>query len=210
MSNYAVRLTRSYEDCSGAILRIANVVERIIVYEHQASRTHVHMLLDNCSVSTDTLKNYIKKELGVVSSRDWSFKTAIKSVMSYANYIKYMYKGENKPKYNKGFTEEEITFAESLWVDNVNVNANVDNVSVKKKKQTEYDLQMMIEDELWPGPRIPEECPLVSKDDIYEMTIKVLEREHKFAHYQRVSRLCQAIRIRFHPADAKKIVMKMF
>jgi len=208
MSHYAVRLTKSYEDCSGAILRIANVVERLIVYEHEASRTHVHMLLDNCSVSTDTLKNYIKKELGVINSRDWSFKTAQKSVMSYANYIKYMYKGTNKPKYNKGFKEEEIAFAESLWIP-VNANAN-DNVIVSKKRQTEYDIQIMIEDELWPGPRTPEACEAVSKDDIYNATIKVLEREHKFAYYQRVSRLCQAIRIRFHPADAKNIVMKMF
>lgn len=196
----------------------------MVVYEHtDASRIHLHFLVEECTVSTDTLKNYFKKELGVVNSRDWSFKTATKvpivvqetnkySRGGFSEYIKYMSKGKHEPVFNKGYEEAYLDFCKSLWENNVNANANANaNVSIiKKARMTEYDIQMMIEDELWPGPRTPGECPKVSKLDILEATKKVLEREHKFAHYQRVSRLCQAVRMRFHPAECDEIILKMF
>jgi len=225
MSHYAVRLTRSYNDCSGACLRISGVVEKMVVFQHSdASRIHVHMLLEACSVSTDTLKNYIKKELGVIGSRDWSFKTAMKVPIvtvdsqldgGFTQYIKYMSKGNLEPLFNKGYEIDYINYCKTLWIpDNANVNANANadisgNV-IRKSRMTEYDLQIMVEDLLWPGPRTPDECPFVSKDDILQATKKVLEREHKFAHFQRVSRLCQAVRWRFHPAECDAIILKMF
>lgn len=187
----------------------------MVVYEHtEASRPHIHMLLVGCSVSTDTLKNYIKKELGVISSRDWSFKTA-KS--DYDNYIKYMSKGYIEPCYNKGFEETYLTDCRLKWeVDRLANAANIHSanavISSPRSRQSEYDLQIMIEDLLWPMNSRNDngEIPAVSKEDILQATKKVLEREHKFAHYQRVARLCQAVRWRFHPAECDAIIFKMF
>lgn len=214
--HYAVRITRSNQECTNVWSRFSNVVERMVVYEHKdGARVHVHLLLESCKVSTDTLKNYIKKEIGVVNSRDWSFKTAFKVPivvesqydMGFSEYIKYMSKGKYEPVYNKGYSEEFIKVCKELWED------KVEKLVIKEKKaarQTEYDIQMMIEDELWPGPRVPDECPKVSKEDILRATRCVLEREKKFAHYQRVARLCQAVRWRFHPTECESIIFKMF
>lgn len=204
MVNYAVRVSRSFQEFFPAVQSIADVVEKSLIYEHvDASRVHIHMLLVGCTVSTDTLKNYIKKELGVVNSRDWSFKTAKEE---YGNYVKYMSKGVYIPKFNKGFEESYVEEWKNKWVVN-----KVEKVE-RKSKQTEYDLQIMIEELLWPMNCRNEngEMPKVSKDDILKATMEVLNREKKFAFYQRVARLCQAVRWRFHPTECEKMIFKMF
>lgn len=92
---------------------ITSVCERVIGYEHNdVGNVHVHMILIGCKVSTDTLKNYIKKS-GKVPARAgnpfWSFKTADAPV----DALPYMSKGVYEPFIVKEFTEQEIADAKA-------------------------------------------------------------------------------------------------
>lgn len=119
MSSYAVRLTFPYSEVQGAIEQFAKASEGIVVYEHEAdkevSRTHIHLLLEKCSVGTDTLKNYVRKCKEVkIEKTDWSFKTASEDL---GNYIKYMSKGVLESVYVKGYDMEYINECKSKWED---------------------------------------------------------------------------------------------
>lgn len=119
-ADYAVRLSRSFEDLRQFFVHLELMNILYIVYEHVAdadvSRTHVHALLLNVSQSTDTLKNWVRKSLDVTEypKSDWSFKLAN---ADYDRYITYMSKGHLEPLRNTAFSNERVVTARSNWVD---------------------------------------------------------------------------------------------
>lgn len=116
------RITRSYSDLSGAYRSISLLCDKLLIFEHEpdedVKKVHCHFVAEhNCS--TKTLKNTIQANLpfGMVlnGNGDWS--------MPENNWdkdhktITYMTKGHLEPKYNQGYTEEQINNARALWVE---------------------------------------------------------------------------------------------
>lgn len=116
MTSYAIRLTFCYTEVQEVIEQFGNASEGIVVYEHEkdeeVSNTHIHMLLNKCTVSTDTLKNYVRRKKGVVDKTLWSFKTADSDV---DKYVTYMSKGVLSPVYVKGYDAEYIASRKQAW-----------------------------------------------------------------------------------------------
>lgn len=120
---YAVRLSRKYEELEQFFIRLEDQ-PILAVFEHpeddEVNRTHVHFLLQT-DLSTDTLKNWIKKALDVKTfpKTDWAFATSYKdhngnSVDVNLDFITYMSKGILKPKLIRGITDWEQYAAK--WV----------------------------------------------------------------------------------------------
>lgn len=69
--------------------------------DHKVSRTHVHGLVINCKVSTDTLRNWLKTVSTKWERSDWSFKTEYKlngnKRQVDKHFITYMSKGNLDP-----------------------------------------------------------------------------------------------------------------
>lgn len=104
MSNYAVRVTRSASALSKVYEKLDSQCESVIVYEHpDEGNVHCHMLLLVCEVSTDTLKNYIRKVVGNVERTEWSFKSGADK-----DFISYMSKGKYDPVHLFGLGADEI------------------------------------------------------------------------------------------------------
>lgn len=112
----AFRITNPYIELVSFITKLEEVSNKLIVYEHDASRTHIHGLVLGCKITTDTMKNWIKKCLNVKTyvKTDWSFKTADDG---YDKYITYMSKGKFDCKHNKGFEDEYIDQCRKSWID---------------------------------------------------------------------------------------------
>lgn len=124
---------------------MAEKSERMVVYQHEPEgnddNVHVHIYLVNTQVSTDTLKNYIKKFTRVPSDKGnkfWSFKTeyipygSTKPQPLDSGCITYMSKGELQPVFNKGFTQEELDMCRDRW----------DPTVIEKTKKT-YQSKLM-------------------------------------------------------------------
>lgn len=170
--DYAVRITRTYDELGDSVKSIAQKCKQVIVYQHEGSRLHCHLLLVECKVSTDTLKNYFKKTLGVVDKSDWSFKVCNEFTNK---YITYMSKGKYKPSFVKGFEENFIEERQKEWVEKKAATI----VAAKKKSKVEYwDIILDIRSQLtfkdtshiWQTT----ECEQ-SYEQIYDMLIKKLE-----------------------------------
>lgn len=123
-TNYAVRITRSYEVAERAVVALATRCDKMLAYEHIGTATekvHIHLILVGVRCDEDTLKNVCKRN-GLATLKgngDWSFKTKDKKygdVEDSPRYITYMTKGKYDPKYNKGYTPEELEEAKQLWV----------------------------------------------------------------------------------------------
>lgn len=113
MADYAVRISRPSCDLSGVYDRISGVSTLLVVYEHpDVSNVHVHMLILGCSVGTDTLKNYVRKELGTVLAKDWSFKAKANK-----DFIAYMSKGKYDPVHMYGIGSDEIAIYKAQGYD---------------------------------------------------------------------------------------------
>lgn len=111
----AIRITRPYDDIQQWIDDIT--ADKKAVYQHDAddeiSRTHVHMLLINCTLKPDSLKARFKKLYGNIEAKDWSFKTSDGD----SKFITYMSKGVLAPSLTKGYTVEEIQNYTQQWVE---------------------------------------------------------------------------------------------
>lgn len=114
-------MTFDYESIKEVIEKLKDHSSAIVVYEHVAdnevSRTHIHGLVVDCKVSTDTIKNWIRKIKGAVDKNDWSFKTAAKSAEEQHGYIVYMTKGVLEPKFSYGYELDVLLDAKQKWVD---------------------------------------------------------------------------------------------
>jgi len=115
--NYAFRITSSYESLSKFVKDVSNVCERLAVYEHHEpdKRVHIHGYVEGLTVSTDTLKNWVKTTLNVKSfpKSDWEFAQKIskgekKGQPVDRESLMYFHKGKNPILYNKGFSPELV------------------------------------------------------------------------------------------------------
>lgn len=133
--NYAIRVSNSYDDLKAFCDQLVSCCDKVIIYEHNATRVHIHGLLMNCKVSTDTLKNYVKRALGVTTypKTDWSYKTIHEGHPVDDNFIIYMSKGVIEPRFVTGYTTEEIEQYRLKWVDRSDY--------VKKKTLTQFKLK---------------------------------------------------------------------
>lgn len=117
---WACRVTRTFSDMSEVIDRMSEKSKLLVVYAHneECERPHIHFLIDT-DVSTDTIKNWIKKCLNVTTfnKMDWSFKSTYGDDVPVDNgYVTYMSKGKYDPLYVKGFTDSEIKELKTRWV----------------------------------------------------------------------------------------------
>lgn len=100
------------------IEKLRDACDVLVVYEHEpddsVSRLHVHAYVEGLSVSTDTLKNWVKIALGVTAfpKTDWSFTEARDR-----GFITYMSNGHLTPKFVKGISDDEIKSLKAEWVD---------------------------------------------------------------------------------------------
>lgn len=123
-TNYAVRVTRSYEQCAAWVARLSLRCDKLLAYEHVGTETekvHIHLMLVGVRCDVDTLKNDAKATgLGALKGNgDWTFKTKDKKygdVTDSPTYITYMTKGIHDPKYNKGYTAEEVAACKAAFV----------------------------------------------------------------------------------------------
>lgn len=117
-----VRITRSYEFLQRIIGAWALKCDKIIVYEHcgeETEKIHVHVLMSGMVDTWDNFKKIAKRLLpfgeDLNGNNDWSFKK--KYEYRPKDTIKYMSKGNLQPKYNKGYTQEEVDAARESWVE---------------------------------------------------------------------------------------------
>lgn len=136
--NLHVRITKSFNELENWIT--VEDCSQCVVYEHESdnevSRTHCHIWLKNITCNTDTLKNHIRKVVGKVDKSDWAFMEMNKKnkTLWTDDVITYMSKGVLKPKYVKGFTDDEIEEYKSKWISPLSV---VDGKLVLKKEVKE-------------------------------------------------------------------------
>jgi len=131
-----IRVSRSFKELNpekdSFIQKLAEVCDVLAVYEHEAddeiTRTHIHCYADNPRVSTDTMKNWVKKALGVKSftKTDWSFPEAQDE-----GFITYMSKGTLDPLFIKGIESDAIAALKDKWVE-----------QPKKNGKTQYVLKI--------------------------------------------------------------------
>lgn len=124
LPSYFIRVHLTKEQIYPALGSLEGICQRLIAYEHNedVNRIHVHIILDQCQCSTDTLKNYIKKHCVVppraglrAGNKFWSFKKATEI----SGAITYMSKGVYEPFHRKGFTQEEIDSSKDRWVERI-------------------------------------------------------------------------------------------
>lgn len=108
--DYFIRITYSYEQLRDSIIAISAKCSSVVVYEHEGKRVHIHALLKDCNVSTDTLKNYVRKSVGCVAKTDWSFNKAFND-----ECIIYMSKGKLDPVFVNNYDEIKILEYKSKW-----------------------------------------------------------------------------------------------
>lgn len=146
-----IRVSRTYDELSKTpkkdecfIKKLSDACDVCVVYEHEAdesvNRTHIHAYVENPKVSTDTMKNWVKKTLGVTAfpKNDWAFPVA-----NDRGFITYLTKGKLTPKFVKGISDDEIRTLKAAWVDQpvkkgkVQYILKVENPAQQKLRQTE-------------------------------------------------------------------------
>lgn len=112
--DYFIRLRYSYTKLKEAVDLIAGQCSAVVLYEHddKSENIHIHALLKGCKVSTDTLKNYVRKFIGSVPKTHWSFKSATND-----ECIIYMSKGNLEPSFVHNYDIERIQKYKEEWVD---------------------------------------------------------------------------------------------
>ena len=125
--NIAVRLTAPYETLRQTVSDWSMVSKNIICYEHpEEDNIHCHLLLTGVYCSDQHLKDLMwGHDVQLKGAGQLSFKATFKDggkcvdidEESIPKYITYMSKGKYDPKYNKGFTDENIQRYKSLWID---------------------------------------------------------------------------------------------
>lgn len=111
----AIRITEPYDAIAEMWKKLEAQSEKLIVYEHTGGRVHCHAHVEGCQVSTDTLKNWVKKALNVTAypKQNWSFKGSDGN----DRYIMYMSKGKFFPKLLKGYHPDEVDVLRQQWVE---------------------------------------------------------------------------------------------
>lgn len=145
---YAIRVTKTAESLQMLWKRFTGHCTRIIAYEHPAEgktkRVHVHFYVEGLDVSTDTVKNWIKKTLTVIDfpKQDWSFKSADGNL----KIITYMSKGRYEPIHNNGFDDELVYQYKSRWLDYAAELAKSTTVHPKKPIEEKLKVGEMLDE----------------------------------------------------------------
>lgn len=153
---WAVRVSMDYASFSAELLtKIAAACDRLVIYEHESdeeiNRTHVHMLVDNPTVTQETFKNWIGRDRGKGNSF-WSFKTVYSvkkgndEIPVDLKFITYMSKGTLQPKYVKALTEEEIEQYRAAWINYPSRSAATADNDDKKPTITMYHMAREVHD----------------------------------------------------------------
>jgi len=98
--------------------RLSGHCIRLIAYEHtDGARPHCHAYVEGATVSTDTMKNWIKRALSVTTfpKGDWVFATP-KPDQTPEGFITYMSKGKYEPCHNKGFEPNQVNTLKGNWL----------------------------------------------------------------------------------------------
>lgn len=112
-----IRVSRPYDDLKKFCEKLADACDVCVVYEHEAdeaiSRTHIHAFVENPKVSTDTMKNWVKKALNTTAfpKADWAFTGATDR-----GFVTYMSQGHLIPKFVKGIEKSEMDILRAAWV----------------------------------------------------------------------------------------------
>lgn len=120
--NLAVRITAPFSDLSGMVRNWALKADKVLVYQHDDDKVHIHVLMLGVSCDKERLKQ-IAKESRIVGGGNefWSFKTKVKGGIAVSpensdRFITYMSKGKYDPSYNKGWDVEELARLKAAWV----------------------------------------------------------------------------------------------
>ena len=224
MEHYAIRISRPYTDISGVITKASDLSEQSVWYEHPAdedvSRTHVHGLLLCSSIKTDTVKNWIKKELAVTefSKYDWAFATSFKTKDkrdikitkdNYERYVTYMTKGRFEPVFYKAFTKESIEDCKALWVDYKapTVIHHGEATHEKTRRTTTFDMEEEVLNEYM--FTYPEEFKnkIIKLQPLYKMVKDVLKRNRKGRYNLNITRMVESLVSEINE-DAQYALMK--
>lgn len=146
-----IRVSRTYDELSKTpkkdesfIKKLSDACDVCVVFEHEAdetvSRTHIHAYVENPKVSTDTMKNWVKKTLAVTAfpKTDWTFVGATDR-----GFITYLTKGKLTPCSVKGISKEEIDTLKAAWVDQppakgkIQYKLKIENPQEQKMRQAE-------------------------------------------------------------------------
>lgn len=133
-----VRLSYSYDHLSQFWDRLEKSCETLVVYEHNTGlkNVHVHFYVTNCQVSTDTLKNWIRKIIPEIPKTHWSFKTAKDD-----GCITYMSKGELDPVRANKIGLGRIASLKDQWIPTPDIRAK----RVREQKGiTAYDMAVEV------------------------------------------------------------------
>lgn len=116
--NIAFRITETFDNLRALCDLLQGNCSAVVIYEHDATRVHIHGLIKECKVSSDTLKNYVKRSLGVTTfpKSDWSFKTLHEGEPVGDGFITYMSKGVLQPRFVYGYTDEQIEHYKLKWI----------------------------------------------------------------------------------------------
>lgn len=142
----SVRLSFSYDRLVVTFDKIKDVCDKVVVYQHDATRVHVHALVTGLRVSTDTLKNWVRKDVGQVPKTDWSFTAAQND-----GFITYMSKGCLTPLFVKGYEDSYLEDLKSKWVDQpkkgkqlTQYRLKIENPQEQKKRQEDMIKEIVL------------------------------------------------------------------
>jgi len=210
MAHYAIRIRRSYDSLISFCEYLNRVCDKWAVFEHPLDgNIHIHGLLLGCKVGTDTLKNNIKKALGLTTfpAADWSFKTSYKDSFtkqvfditeeSADRYITYCTKGIYTAKASKGFLPEYVEERRLAWVtpannlkglspkDKVTYKLINETPAQKKKRKIDnlVDIEMIVSTEILEQRKIDIEWNPTPREKFrmfYKAFVKVMNDNHEF------------------------------
>lgn len=185
MGDLFCRVRVPYANVTGAVEAIAEKCDKIVVYEHneRQDNIHIHLYLQRCQVSTDTVKNYFKKcgfNAGPKGT-GWSFTKATD-----IGCITYMSKGKLDPCYVKGFTQDEIDECKDRWVERTSETSGKkyqtrlqyivhETPSQAKKRKNDYVEEMRLELQ---SHHKATNLEYFVDEHIVEVIIRILNRNH--------------------------------
>lgn len=149
VSTYTFRIHVGYAQVPDTIKRIAEASEYLAVYQHdgEGKRTHIHGYMEGYKMSIDSIKGWIKKELGVseFDPNDWAFPTKItkgpkKGQPVDREALTYFYKGQYPIKFFKGFTIDEISELHSRSYIPDKTRSTHNERTLKKANKCHWDL----------------------------------------------------------------------
>lgn len=117
MKYTSARITREWNDISGAIYSITSLCQYIVVYEHSVQtntvsvggKTHIHLCLSHYC-DRKTIKNTILKKVKLSGNQDWKFAEWDADQRA----VVYMTKGKLDPVYVQNY---DVTGLKTKWVE---------------------------------------------------------------------------------------------